>query len=202
MFHSSDKILQFKVTLRHIRPPIWRRIQVPGDYSFWGLHVAIQDAMGWHDCHLHEFEIFDPRRKTMCLVGLPDDETTFGEVTLPGWGVPIRQFFSATNGRASYAYDFGDDWQHVIVLEKILPAEPGRSYPACIGGRRRCPPEDCGGVGGYERLMEAISNPHDEEHKEMIEWVGGQFDPAHFDPREIVFDDPEERLRLMSGGPE
>ncbi len=199
MSQLAGKVLQFKITLRYIKPPIWRRILVPGDHSFWALHVAIQDAMGWFDYHLHEFEIFNPRKKALQLIGLPDDESQVGQATLPSWRAPIRKFISATNGRASYTYDFGDHWQHVVVLEKILPAEPDREYPVCVGGRRKCPPEDCGGVGGYDRFIEAVTDPSDDEHKELLEWVGGQYDAAAFDPGAVSFDDPAERLRLMMG---
>ena len=80
-----------------------------------------------------------------------------------------------------YQYDFGDDWRHVVNIEKTLPAEPGASYPRCIDGKRRCPPEDCGGAYGYENLLETVRNPSRPEHEQMLDWVGGSFDPETFD---------------------
>ncbi len=189
-----ERVYQFKVTLRGIRPPIWRRIQVPETYTFWELHVAIQDAMGWTDTHLHEFVMVDPSSGAACRIGIPDEEFDTG--VLPGWEVKIADFFSFENRVARYIYDFGDDWEHVVRLEKILPRQKGVNYPVCLAGRRACPPEDCGGVWGYEELLEAIRDPNHERHHEMLEWVGGEFDPEAFDPREVSFDDPEERLKF------
>jgi len=191
------KVYQFKITLKGIRPPIWRRIQVPENYTFWDLHVAIQDSMGWEDYHLHEFEIFDPSKGLKVNIGIPPEElgVSFGKETLPGWEERISDYFSMENRRAVYVYDFGDNWEHEIVLEKILPREEGVDYPVCVGGRRACPPEDCGGVWGYEEFLEAIADPDHELHDEMLEWVGGEFDPERFDPEEVVFEDPDRRRR-------
>jgi len=191
------KVYQFKITLKGIRPPIWRRIQVPENYTFWDLHVAIQDSMGWEDYHLHEFEIFDPSKGLKVNIGIPPGElgVSFEKETLPGWKERISDYFSMENRRAVYVYDFGDNWEHEIVLEKILPREEGVDYPVCIGGKRACPPEDCGGIWGYEEFLEAIADPDHELHDEMLEWVGGEFDPERFDPEEVVFEDPDRRRR-------
>jgi hypothetical protein len=179
--------------LKDIKPPVWRRIQVPWTYTFWGLHVAIQDAIGWSDAHLHQFELTDPVTRETIDVGVPDDD--FDEsAMLPGWEYKIADWFSIHKS-ANYVYDFGDSWEHRVELEKTLPREANTSYPTCVGGRRACPPEDCGGTCGYEEFLEAINDPEHEQHEELLEWIGGEFDPEYFDPAEVTFDDPEERRR-------
>ncbi|MFQ6078842.1 MAG: plasmid pRiA4b ORF-3 family protein [Thermodesulfobacteriota bacterium] len=189
------------MTLKDTKPPVWRRIQVPADYSFWDFHVAIQDAMGWLDYHLHQFDIFNLRKKRLEIVGIPDDEfiSDWEEETLPGWEVPIRRLFTPGIRQATYLYDFGDGWKHTVLFEKSLPKEAGVSYPRCIGGRRKCPPEDCGGTRGYRDFLEAISDPAHEEHEEYLTWVGGSFDPDDFDPGSVKFDDPSWRWQIAFG---
>ncbi|ACR78816.1 plasmid pRiA4b ORF-3 family protein [Kosmotoga olearia] len=193
MKKKFNRVYQFKITLKGIKPPIWRRIQVPETYTFWDLHVAIQDAMGWLDYHLHEFEIINPSTGLKVNIGIPDED--FGRDVLPGWKQKIADYFSMENPKANYTYDFGDNWEHKIELEKILPREKGVTYPVCIKGKRACPPEDCGGVWGYEELLEAIKDPAHERHEELLEWLGEDFDPEHFDVNEVSFDDPNKRLK-------
>jgi len=103
------------------------------------------------------------------------------------------------NNTADYRYDFGDNWEHTIVLEKILPRKAGIKYPVCIAGERACPPEDCGGTDGYFDFLEAIKNPFHERHKEMLCWVGGKFDPDLFDPAKVKFDNPAKRFKIVFG---
>ncbi|MCX9012985.1 MAG: plasmid pRiA4b ORF-3 family protein [Candidatus Methanoperedens sp.] len=194
MKKKFNQVYQFKITLQGIKPPIWRRIQVPETYTFWDLHVAIQDAMGWSDYHLHEFEILNPVTGSIVNIGLPDDE--LGRKILIDWNQKIADYFTMENPSADYMYDFGDGWEHKIQLEKILPREKNVTYPVCIKGKRACPPEDCGGVGGYENFLEIIKNPEHDEYEEMLEWVGGAFDPEHFDPKEVKFDDPDKRRKI------
>jgi hypothetical protein len=187
-------ILQFKVELLEISPPIWRRIQVPGDYTFWDLHVAIQDSMGWTDTHLHAFEIDDPK-KGPAEIGIPDPD---GETNvIPGWKRKLSKHFTAPGDQLAYEYDFGDSWRHSVLLELVSLVEPGVTYPCCSGGERKCPPEDCGGPPGFEAFLEAISDPGSEEHEGFLEWCGGSYDPTDFDPRAVEFDDPKERLESL-----
>ena len=195
MKRKFDRVYQFKITLKRIKPPIWRRIQVPETYTFWDLHVAIQDVMSWQDYHLHRFEIVNPATGALKLIGLPSDDDDWSRATLSGWRQKIAKWFTPENKVAVYFYDFGDGWEHEVELEKILPRETGVRYPVCLGGKRACPPEDCGGVSGYERLLEIISNPDDDEYEEMLTWLGGKFDPEHFDPKKVVFDDPAIRFK-------
>ncbi|MGQ9722201.1 MAG: plasmid pRiA4b ORF-3 family protein [Candidatus Jordarchaeum sp.] len=198
MKKKFEKVYQFKITLRDTKPPIWRRIQVPEIYTFWDLHVAIQNAMGWFDCHLHLFKIVDPKTGVNVEIGIPSDLPGDRE-TLPGWKQRIADYFSDENRVAYYTYDFGDNWEHIVKLEKILPADEVTGYPICIAGKRACPPEDCGGVWGYEELLEIIENPNHEEYEETLEWLGGGFDPEHFDREKVIFSDPDERRKYLFG---
>ncbi len=197
MKKKFNQVYQFKITLQGIKPPIWRRIQVPETYTFWDLHVAIQDAMGWSDSHLHEFTILNPSTGLEVNIGFPDEE--LDKKILTDWNQKIADYFTMENPLANYVYDFGDNWEHKIQLEKILPREQNVNYPVCIKGKRACPPEDCGGIIGYYNLLEIISNPENEEYEEMMEWVGGKFDPEHFDVNEVSFDDPDKRRKMAFG---
>ena len=196
MYKKFNKVFQFKIALNGITPPIWRRIQVPEVYTFWDLHVAIQDAMGWLDCHLHRFELVNPSTGGKSELGIPHDEYVDDDIyCLPGWKHKIAKWFSIENRLAVYVYDFGDCWEHTIELEKILPRDKNVNYPICKDGKRACPPEDCGSIPGYERLCEIMNDKDDEEYQEMIEWLGKEYDPEHFYVEEVSFDDPSERFK-------
>ena len=195
--NTKKYVYQFKISLKEIEPAIWRRIVVPATYSFWDLHVGIQDSMGWLDYHLHVFRIANPETGEINEIGIPDDEPFEDDlVYLPGWELPIADYFTQPGGRADYEYDFGDSWEHEIVLEGILLKEPKMKYPKCIGGARACPPEDCGGVHGYEEMLKIVRSPSHEEHKSMMEWLGGRYDPKAFDPKKVRFDNPKKRWRI------
>lgn len=195
MKKKFEKVYQFKISLKGAEPPIWRRIQVPGTYTFWDLHVAIQNAMGWMNYHLHEFDIKDPISGENVKIGLPNED--YPEDFIPDWELNISDFFSEKNPVAYYIYDFGDGWIHIIVLEAILERVEGINYPGCIDGKRACPPEDCGGIGGYAEFLKAIQNPKHKRHKEMMEWIGRKFAPEHFDVKEVKFEDPGKLLRNL-----
>jgi hypothetical protein len=166
---------QLKVTLSDIRPPIWRRLEVRSDLTLARLHDAIQDAMGWTDSHLHQFECEGE------LFGIPSDDD-WGDIQSER-RVRVGELLQHPKQQLEYVYDFGDNWRHRVVLEKVLPAPAGKkaSEPRCTGGRRACPPEDCGGVPGYRHLLRVLANPRDPERTEMLEWVGGHFDPEAFE---------------------
>lgn len=185
-------VFQFRIELLWIDPPIWRRIQVPESYSFWDLHVAIQDAMGWFDSHLHAFRVVGLADD----IGIPDEDGMDTFPTKPGWKMPIAPVFSEQRPLASYEYDFGDSWIHEVRFEDMLPVEKGVKYPRCLDGARHCPPEDCGGAYGYQDFLRIIADPKDEEHESTLEWVGGSFDPEEFDPAAVKFDNPKKRWKI------
>lgn len=195
MKKKFDQVYQFKITLQGIKPPVWRQIQIPETCTFWDMHVAIQDVMGWWDYHLHEFEIMNPSTGLKVNIGLPYDE--FGRKVLVELNQKIADYFSMENPYADYVYDFGDNWEHKIKLEKILHREKNVNYPVCIKGKRACPPEDVGGIWGYEEFLEIIKSPDHEEYEDMLEWAGGEFDPEHFDCEEVSFNDPGKRLKMV-----
>jgi len=192
---TETYVFQFRIELLGVEPPIWRRIQVPVDYTFWDLHVAIQDAMGWLDYHLHVFHLVGSESE----IGIPLDEVP---QTLPGWELAVRERFAEYRPLASYEYDFGDSWIHEVRFEGYKPTEEGIVYPRCVDGARRCPPEDCGGVPGYEDFLRVMADPTAPEHESMLQWVGGSFDPEAFDPARIRFDDPAERWATAFSEPD
>jgi Plasmid pRiA4b ORF-3-like protein len=167
---------QLQVTLKESHPPIWRRIQVP-DCTLGQLHQVLQIVMGWDDSHLHQFIIRGDYYGPLDLDDVHSEMATGDEET-----ISISQVAKMERKvRFIYEYDFGDSWQHEIVLEKILKPEPKVSCARCIEGARACPPEDVGGIWGYAALLEAISDPNHEDHDGTVDWVGDDFDPEEFD---------------------
>ena len=232
MTSVSVPIYQIKITLKHSKPNIWRRIQVLSNTSFLQLHHCIQEAMGWDNCHLFQFKvkpvplsIAEQIKRTMdlCKISLSsinmnkllelmqlvspkntiitmplhyvekeprginnEDENDENEIRADQ--TLINKFFNAEKDKLTYEYDFGDGWEHDIVLEKILQAQPDLAYPRLTAGKCACPPEDCGGIGGYYEMAEAINNPNHPNHNNMVEWIGeNEWDVKEFDlPKEGV----------------
>ena len=175
---ASDALLyRIKVSLNGVRPPIWRRLFVPGSFSLKDLHDVLQVAVGWTDSHLHQFIA----RGT--LYGRPDPE--FGRGCVNEKGVRLDEVLKAEKDAMTYEYDFGDGWQHKVVLEKILGSAEDGVAPSCTAGARACPPEDCGGVWGYANLLKIVSDSSHPEHDERLEWLGDRFEPERFDIAEI-----------------
>jgi hypothetical protein len=166
---------QLKITLRYTRPPIWRRLLVPSEILLSDLHDVIQIAMGWTGGHLHQFEVAGVYYTDFDEDDLLDARSE-GETKTRLNAIAPRE-----GGKLRYDYDFGDGWDHSIIVEKVLPRERGRKYPVCLAGRRACPPEDCGGPHGYSNLLEALQDPKHPDHKDLAEWIGGEFDPEAFD---------------------
>lgn len=166
------RVYQLHITLRGIRPPIWRRIQVPGPLTLATVHDVIQTLFGWTDCHLHQFFI------GRVSYGQPDD---FDQVVLHEAGATLAEALGIRIKRFLYVYDFGDDWQHDIVLEKIIAGDSGSDRPLCVGGKRHRPPEDCAGPPGYAEVLDTFRDPGHKKHSAMLEWVGGSFDSEAFD---------------------
>jgi len=168
-------VYQIKVGLRGATPPIWRRIEVPADISLARLHKVIQIAFGWTDSHLHVFET-------------PYGDFGFADAELGHRAeapMTLEQVAPAAKSKLTYRYDFGDDWEHEILVEKVLDRDDTATYPRCTGGRRAAPPDDCGGVWGYDELVEILSDTGHPEHKDRLAWLGlddaADFDPAAFD---------------------
>ena len=192
-------IFQFKISLEHLKPDIWRRIQVPANYTFWDLHVAIQDVMGWEDVHMHMFECVDPKKGHTVKLGTPFEELEACSLANPEWDVLLADFFTQATSTVRYIYDPGDNWAHQVELEEIIARDGLTEYPICVDGRRACPPEDCGGIAGYQQLLEAMRNPRKAGDEYWIEWIGEGFDPEYFSPEYIIFEDPEERWEDIYG---
>jgi hypothetical protein len=174
------QIFQLKITLSGTKPPIWRRVLVPAELTLAQLHTVLQISMGWENCHLHEFCVGRQR------FGVPDpDAGMMGDDTISEKKVRLSDVLPRVGAKADYTYDFGDGWEHSIILEKVLPLESASSYPVCTGGKRHAPPEDCGGTGGYHNFLEAIHDPQNEEHDSLLEWIGGSFDPEAFSAEDV-----------------
>ena len=172
-------IAHLRVQLDDIEPTVLRRVQVPVTIRLDRLHLVLQAAMGWTNSHLHQFEVggrlfSDPDVNYAEFEGDPEilDEAKFS----------LRDVAPYEKDVLHYEYDFGDGWQHTIVVEKILPPEPDAATDAmCLAGKRACPPDDCGGPCGYQNLLKILRNPRHEEHKTMKAWLGRPFDPEAFD---------------------
>jgi hypothetical protein len=172
-------IYQLKVSLKGAKPPIWRRVLVPSDMDLGRLHRVIQAAMGWMDYHLHQF-----------VAG----HTAFGvaDENALNWDMDVEderkwrldEVLKREKDKLRYEYDFGDGWEHDVTLEKVLPYDAKQALPRCVAGRRACPPEDCGGIWGYAELLEVLADPEDPGRDEMLEWLGGEFDPSLLDLEE------------------
>ncbi|MGH4022018.1 MAG: plasmid pRiA4b ORF-3 family protein [Pseudonocardiaceae bacterium] len=166
---------QVKITLRGAKPPIWRRLEVPSGITLHDLHHSIQEAFGWDGFHMWVFDT------PTGYYGVPDPELEHRSAAsrklvdaVPRAGDSIR-----------YTYDFGDDWEHDILVEDVITAEPGVAYPRCVAGRRACPTEDCGGIWAYDELLAILADPGHPQHADRLEWLGldsaDEFDPADFD---------------------
>lgn len=177
---QSRLVYQLKVTLNGSKPPIWRRVLVSSNIDLGNFHRILQIVLGWTDSHLHQF-IAD---RTM--YGTPYDEFggDLGFECEDENRYKLSQLLKKERDSLIYEYDFGDSWEHKIILEKIFPHDGSVKVPSCIKGKRACPPEDCGGIWGYQNLLEIIQDPLHPEHEEMLEWLGGEFDPEHFNMEE------------------
>lgn len=171
---STEFAHTLKVTLVAIEPLIWRRVRVPSALTLRSVHEVIQRAMGWNDCHLHEFEVGGEQ------YGAADDEL---EEDVRDEGSVTLADVAPSGSRFRYTYDFGDGWEHVIEVEAVdTTGEPG---PTCLAGERACPPEDCGGAPGYADLIAVLADPAHPDHEELRDWVGGAFDPEAVDVEDI-----------------
>jgi len=175
---ASERLFQFKITLREIQPPIWRRIQVK-DGTLDKLHEHIQTAMGWTNSHLHRFKIGDKEYGDPDLLFDDVEPLEFEDST----SIKISEVMPRSGKRLhiEYEYDFGDGWHHDVLFEGCVQAGRGKRYPICLEGARHCPPEDVDGTPGYEEFLEAVADPEHERHDEFLRWAGGRSDPEEFD---------------------
>ena len=199
--NNQRKICQFKISLKYSNPLIWRRIQVSVDYTFWTLHCAIQDAMGWSDGHLHGFRFINKKNNYNAInigILMPDDDVEYMERLIDERTAIIDDYFGKIFKQCVYEYDFGDGWEHTVVLEKIIPAEPKEKYPKIIAGANACPPEDCGGIGGYYDMLEILNDPKNPEHNDIREWLGLEgddiFNPTNFQIDQVIFRNPKKEM--------
>jgi hypothetical protein len=169
---SESSIYQMKIVLDGIKPPIWRRFLVASDIKLSKLHRVLQIVMGWENAHLHEFKV---------------GRVSFGEPSpdylgkmLDAKKVELRGVVQDEKDQFNYIYDFGDGWEHDLIVEHALTPETGKHYPICLAGERACPAEDCWGIGGYARLLAALSGPKTDDERNLVEWAG-DFDPEQFD---------------------
>jgi Plasmid pRiA4b ORF-3-like protein/PBS lyase HEAT-like repeat len=170
---NFGKIYRLTIDLVGSRPRIWRVVEVPGDVTLERLHDIVQAAMGWEDRHLWRFSAGGRRFEYPEIDDLGNSEHASRTLL---WEIASKE-----GAQLQYSYDFGDGWTHDIRVESIDPPEPGVEYPRCIGGARACPPEDCGGIPGYESILAARENPNDPEWHHAMEWLGKGFNAAEFD---------------------
>ena len=177
---TGAPLYRLKVTLRGSRPAIWRRFVVPSDITLKRCHEGLQAVMGWTNSHLHQFEARGN------LYGTSDPEYDVRRISESR--TALDQVLQRPKDRMRYEYDFGDSWEHDVLLEAVLPSEPGGIYPRVEAGKRACPPEDVGGVHGYVGFLEALKDTAHPEHHDMLEWVGRKFDPEAFTVRQANLD--------------
>lgn len=177
----TKKIFQIQIALKEIKPKIWRRILVPSDLLLSDFHMVIQITMGWTNSHLHQFI----KNRTYYTVRMQDDFLWDEMDNVDYKKMKISDLLKKEKEKIVYVYDFGDNWEHDIILEKILPIDNNIKYPICLTGKRNCPPEDCGGVWGYSDMLEVLKDPKHEEYENYIAWLGGKFDPEFFDKNKI-----------------
>jgi hypothetical protein len=172
----AESAIQFKVALKYIRPPIWRRVLLPDNFTLGQLHEVIQVTMGWHNCHMHSFRIGGAYYTSQSASEMEDMDMENEETVFLG------RIVTRARQKFIYEYDFGDSWEHEVVVEKIVPHDPQVQYPVCLHGARACPPEDCGSFPGYMDILEALkASKKTAEQKELLEWLEDGYDPERFD---------------------
>ncbi len=175
----GHKVYQIKITLTRSQPPIWRRIQVQSDITLAELHGILQVVMGWTNSHLHRFIMQGQ------IYAIPDRDDIGPKKPKDERNINLRDLLLQVGSRITYEYDFGDNWEHDLLVEKIHPKEESTHYPICLEGAGACPPEDVGGVPGYAHFLEAMGDPNHPEHQDYHDWIGGTFNPQKFDLTKI-----------------
>jgi Plasmid pRiA4b ORF-3-like protein len=176
----AKQIFQIKVSLNGSKPKIWRRLLLEPGTELSNLHIIIQIAMGWENSHLHQFI------KNRKYYLEPMDDGMLEDMGAEDYsGMTVAGLLKGEKDKMVYEYDFGDGWEHDVVLEKILPFDEKVDYPTCTAGKMNCPPEDCGGVWGYSDMLEILKDPGHEEYEDYLDWIGGEFDPNYFDKDKV-----------------
>jgi hypothetical protein len=197
---ASPHALVLRVELILAPRPIWRLLQLAGASTFWDLHVAIQDAMGWQDRHVHRFTAHHPVTGEQLRFGTPEVSDFYGSSeVVPGWQVQMRDILRPDYPPIVYTYDLGDEWQHDISLEAVVPATEAGPCPRCLAGEGACPPEDCGGMPGYRRLLADWEASDAAARHRAGRILGATFDPGDFAPAAVAFSDPRRRWQEMFG---
>lgn len=173
---NKPKVLTLRVTLNDVAPPIWRSFKVPDSLTLHQLHQVLQTVMGWSDIHLYSFQIKDHE------YALPNEESP--EEPIKPVSTPLAHFHFAPGELFEYMYDFGDWWQHQVLVEATEPAEVDLDIPRCLGGARNCPPENCGGFPGYEQLIEVLLKREGQEYQDLLDWLEEPYDPEFFSVEE------------------
>jgi len=176
---KADAVFKLKISLKWLKPEIWRRVEVP-DCTLEDLHWVIQLCMPWTNSHLWEFTV-GTKRYGMDMDDAPSAFALGDDGSEPAHGVKLSDLAAGGVKKFTYTYDFGDSWDHVVAFEKPVPRDPKAKYPRCVAGARACPPDDCGGAPGYEQLLEVLADKKHPDHKDMMEWVGRPIDPEAFD---------------------
>ena len=178
---NSNTVAILRIELEGIEPLIWRRVAVPTSMSLKDVHGVIQAVMGWLDCHLWQFEA-NERKYSLLISNDPD----WNERITDAATTKLSSLIADGITSMTYVYDMGDDWQHRVIVEKLMPAEPGTLYPQSLGGERRGPPEDCGGFPGYYEFLDNIASKQSKKRKAALDWYGGPYDPDDIDEKQIV----------------
>jgi len=179
--NMTNKIYQIQIALKRFKPKIWRRLLIPSDLLLSDFHKVIQTSMGWTNSHLHQFI----KNRTFYTVKMQDDDLWDEMDNVDYKEIKISDLLKKEKDKIVYEYDFGDGWEHDIILEKILPPDNNTKHPICLTGKMNCPPEDCGGIWGYSDMLEILKDPDHEEYESYIEWLGEEFDPKYFDKDEV-----------------
>lgn len=201
------QVYELKITLCGSKPSIWRTVAVSSDMRLNDLHDVIQIVMGWTNSHLHQFIVSNDQPKPKITHGEIDFMRKSGQwdklmERIPRdrcWSDPrmeieyaederkvkLSEVESAVKSKFIYEYDFGDSWEHLIEVVEIGPPAEGVKYPVCLAGKLACPPDDCGGLGGYYNMLETLKDPKNKDYEDMIDWIGEDFDPERFDIDEI-----------------
>ena len=179
---AAGTIHELEITLLDVEPRIWRRFIVQSDITLAALHGVVQAVMGWTDSHLHQFITPDETRYSLPS---PFGDPDWDEGTSDARKVQVSGIFPAQGAQVLYEYDFGEGWRRIIEVVDIRAPKPREKVPRCLAGERSCPPEDCGGPYGYAELLAALADPKHPDHRELTDWIGGEFDAEAFDLKDV-----------------